>query len=76
MQGGNSNSCAGECGVVFALSPTANHTWKYGVLHVFGGGTDGYASTAPVLVTGTGTLVGTTQAGGIQGGGMVFEVNY
>jgi len=74
MQGGNSSSCAGGCGTVFALTPAVGNTWKYSLLHVFGNGYDGYRPSATLLVTGVGTLFGSTQAGGTQGDGVVFEV--
>jgi len=74
MLGGNSNSCAGGCGSVFRLKPSAGSTWKYGVLYAFGQGQDGFRPSAPLLVTGAGTLFGTTQAGGAQGQGVVFEI--
>jgi uncharacterized repeat protein (TIGR03803 family) len=74
MQGGNSSSCAGDCGTVFSLARVSGNTWKYNVLHVFGKGADGYRPSAPLLVTGAGTLFGVTQAGGAYNEGVVFEV--
>jgi len=73
MQGGNSSSCAGECGTVFELK-SAGGTWEYRQLHVFGNDKDGYRPAASLLVTPAGTLFGTTEAGGTQGEGVVFEV--
>jgi uncharacterized repeat protein (TIGR03803 family) len=58
------------------LSPAAGNTWKYNLLHVFGKGEDGFRPSAPVLVTATGTLFGTADAGGAQGDGVVFEISY
>jgi uncharacterized repeat protein (TIGR03803 family) len=74
MQGGNSTSCSGGCGAAFKLSPAAGK-WTYSVLHIFGSGDDGYHPTATLVLTGSGNLFGTAQAGGAGGNGIVFEVH-
>jgi len=71
--GGESSACGGGCGTVFALSPGSGNTWKYRVLYVFGEGTDGYHSSAPLL-SAAGKLFGTTTAGGANKAGTVFEI--
>ncbi|HEX8815434.1 MAG TPA: choice-of-anchor tandem repeat GloVer-containing protein [Terriglobales bacterium] len=73
MQGGNSTSCSGGCGAVFKLAPTTGK-WEYSILHIFGSGDDGFHPTAPLLMTGSGNLFGTTQSGGTGGDGTVFEI--
>jgi len=44
------------------------------VLHSFGGGGDGNVVTAGLILDGPGNLYGTTEAGGIYGHGVVFEL--
>ena len=45
------------------------------VLHVFTGGMDGVGPEAGLAQDGSGNLYGTTISGGVDGGGVVFEVN-
>jgi uncharacterized repeat protein (TIGR03803 family) len=58
------------CGVIYELSPQANGTWKYTVLHTFSGydGTGG----GPMTLDGKGNLYG-TGGGGAYNLGVVFE---
>jgi hypothetical protein len=44
------------------------------MVHVFGQGTDGYHPTGDLILDSAGNIYGTTQAGGAQGSGMVFEI--
>jgi hypothetical protein len=44
------------------------------VIHVFGQGSDGYHPSADLILDMAGNMYGTTQAGGAQGAGMVFEI--
>jgi len=44
------------------------------MVHVFGQGTDGYCPSGDLILDSAGNLYGTTQAGGAQGSGMVFEI--
>ena len=67
-------SCSGGCGSLFKLTPASNGGWTYTVVHVFGHGADGYHPTGDLILDPTGNLYGTTQAGGAQGSGMVFEI--
>ena len=61
-------------GTVFELSPTAGGGWTEKVLHSFGSGTDGQCPYAGLIFDAAGNLYGTTDGGGIHGGGTVFEL--
>ena len=67
LYGGNGN------GVVFALSPQADGSWKYTLLHTFVG-TDGSQPDANLTLGPHGKLYGTTATGGAHGGGVVFQL--
>jgi uncharacterized repeat protein (TIGR03803 family) len=56
----------GGCGTVFELTPIAGGVWKETVLHSFGGGMNGYAPYAGVILDAAGNLYGTTEFGGID----------
>lgn len=68
---GGDASC--DCGVVFKLSPGANDTWTYTVLHRFTGD-DGAEPDANLTLDGKGNIYGTTATGGAGGAGVVFEI--
>lgn len=63
-------------GIVFELSPpaTAGGAWTKKTLWNFGAGTDGAAPSSSLLRDAVGNLYGTTDGGGIYGGGIVFEL--
>lgn len=61
---------ANDYGTVFKVD---SKTGAEAVLHSFSGGTDGYDPEAG-LINVKGTLYGTTYAGGVNGGGIVFTV--
>jgi hypothetical protein len=71
-EGGDLGRCvvpgraAKGCGVVFELTPptAGSKEWKETVLYRFGGGADGAAPLAGVLMDKTGALYGVTSAGG------------
>lgn len=71
---------ANDEGVVFKLTPSQQGTWTETVLYNFTGGSDGLAPFGGVILNATGTLYGTTQAGGLKscngdtGCGTVFEL--
>jgi uncharacterized repeat protein (TIGR03803 family) len=58
-------------GVVFEISPTGRET----VLHAFTGGADGGTPFGSVVFDSAGNLYGTTSAGGVNLGGVVFKLN-
>jgi uncharacterized repeat protein (TIGR03803 family) len=63
-------------GTAFELSPNGSGGWTERVLHSFGKGADGsYPYYNGLIFDGAGNLYGTTQEGGIHGGGTVFELS-
>ena len=74
MAGAPQTSCAGGCGTLFKLTPATAGGWTYKVIHSFGLGSDGFHPTGDLILDSTGNMYGTTQAGGAQGSGMVFEM--
>jgi hypothetical protein len=75
MLGATETSCGGGCGTLIKLSP-ASTGWTYKVVHQFGTGTDGFHPTGDLVLDASGNMYGTTQAGGAQGSGMVFEIQH
>ena len=71
-QGGGTS----DYGVVFELSSKGNGGWTESVLHSFTGGKDGKNPSGPVVVDSEGNLYGTTQGGGANGYGVVFELKH
>jgi uncharacterized repeat protein (TIGR03803 family) len=69
---GGGNSAAGT---VFELSPNGSGGWTEEVLYSFGEGLDGTYPEAGLIFDAAGNLYGTTEAGGIHRGGMVFELS-
>lgn len=73
--GGNHNQ-----GTVFRLTPPATFCrsvscpWIETVLHSFGGSEDGAVPYGAVVFDGAGNLYGTTDYGGTDNGGVVFEL--
>jgi uncharacterized repeat protein (TIGR03803 family) len=70
--------CVGDYpgnGTVFELTPTANGEWTEEVLHKFkNDGKDGYYPAASLTFDARGNLYGTTQWGGVNKVGTVFEL--
>ncbi len=62
-----------SAGSVFKLTPSGG-TWTYESLHDFTGGTDGGVPTGSVVFDLKGNILGTTQVGGANGKGVVFEI--
>jgi uncharacterized repeat protein (TIGR03803 family) len=63
-------------GTVFELKPTLSGSWAEKTLHDFNSnGVDGFSSTAGLIVDASGNLYGTTQSGGLNGQGTVFELS-
>ena len=73
MEGGTETSCGAGCGTLFKLTP-AGGNWTYKLVHLFGQGTDGFHPTGDLILDSAGNLYGTTQAGGTEGAGMVFQI--
>jgi uncharacterized repeat protein (TIGR03803 family) len=66
--------CGLGCGTVFQLTPGANGTWAFKVLHIFGNGSDGRNPDAGLVLDAAGNLYGTTANGGSDGYGTIFEL--
>jgi uncharacterized repeat protein (TIGR03803 family) len=60
-------------GVAYRLAPD-NEKWKEVVLHVFRGGSDGDGPSGDVVFDAKGNLYGTTELGGSDGMGTIFEL--
>jgi len=65
--------CDEGCGVVFELARSGGH-WTYNIIHRFSG-PDGAEPFAPLIVDSAGNLYGTTETGGANGMGTVYEVS-
>ncbi len=61
-------------GTVFELTPNGSGSWTEKVLHSFGNGTDAAYPRASLMIDAAGSLYGTTQGGGINDEGAVFEL--
>lgn len=70
--GGGSQNCTIGCGVAYKLTKTSSTSWTYSMLHTFTG-PDGKYPNALVL-DGAGNLFGTTNQGGADSLGTVFEI--
>jgi len=63
-------------GIVFELSPTKSGSWTETILHNFTDGDDGGAPQYGSLIFDkNGNVYGTTQNGGLYGGGVAFELS-
>ncbi len=62
-------------GTVFELSPNDRGGWTHTVLHSFGAGTDGALPAGTLIWDGGGNLYGTTNYGGANNVGSVFELS-
>jgi uncharacterized repeat protein (TIGR03803 family) len=60
-------------GTVFELTPSGG-SWTYTDLHDFTGGSDGSDPFGGVTLDANGNIYGTTEAGGANGDGIVFEI--
>jgi uncharacterized repeat protein (TIGR03803 family) len=75
--GGTPVGCNGlGCGTVFELAPPASPggTWTETVLYSFTGGVDGSGPSASLVIGTQGQLYGTTEYGGAESDGTVFEL--
>jgi len=73
LGGGGICNTTYTCGVVYKLTPS-NGSWTESVLYTFTGGSDGGASSAGLIFDSTGSLYGTTSAGGLYNHGTVFQL--
>jgi uncharacterized repeat protein (TIGR03803 family) len=62
------------CGTVFELSPMEGGGWTETVLYNFGNGTDG-AEPNGLIMDAAGNLYGLTEMGGLNGGGIAYELS-
>jgi len=76
LTGGGSTACSQGCGTAFQLVHGSGGTWTEHVMHRFASGTlDGSSpSTGALALDSTGTLYGSTIAGGANGSGIFFEL--
>lgn len=71
LYSGTDGSC---CGTVFVLTPAGKKAWNETILYAFQGGTDGASPNGGLAIDGNGNLFGTTESGGANGQGTVFEL--
>jgi uncharacterized repeat protein (TIGR03803 family) len=74
LYGTNYNGGANSYGTAFELKPTAGGRWTEKILHSFGSGADGANPIASLILDSSGNLYGTTFAGGLYDGGVVFQI--
>jgi uncharacterized repeat protein (TIGR03803 family) len=75
LYGGTNQGGVYGCGVVFELSPQADGSWTYTVLHQFLANNDGCAPEGNLILDAEGNLYGTTVAGGANAWGSVYELS-
>lgn len=74
--GTSSSDGTSGCGTVFALAKNAAGVWNEKVLHNFKSTNDGCFPLGGLLADNDGNLYGTTQTGGSDGEGTVFELSF
>ncbi len=62
-----------SCGVIYKLAPSGGQ-WTESVLYNFTNGSDGENPVSPLVLDAAGNLYGVTADGGLNGGGVAFEV--
>jgi len=62
-------------GLVFQLSPRSSGSWKETVLHTFSGGQDGQVPHGAIALDAQGNVYGTTNSGGTNDAGIVYELS-
>jgi len=73
---GGSGPCS-VCGTAFELTPSASGPWQETVLHSFGARTgDAGTPEAGVVLDQSGALYGTSQLGGTDGLGTVYQITH
>jgi uncharacterized repeat protein (TIGR03803 family) len=61
-------------GTAYKLSPSLHDIWNESVLHAFTDGADGGNPESGLVLGSSGSLFGTTQFGGADGDGVVFQI--
>jgi hypothetical protein len=74
-QSGGSFCPIDGCGAVVKLTPRSGGGFSESVIYSFSGGNDGGNPTAGLTIDARGNLFGTTQSGGVAGGGVAFELS-
>jgi uncharacterized repeat protein (TIGR03803 family) len=64
-----------SCGTVFKLSKNSSGAWTRTVLHEFTGNSDGANPLGTLVLDSAGNLYGTTYLGGVNRGGVAFELS-
>jgi uncharacterized repeat protein (TIGR03803 family) len=72
---GGTGVCSMGCGVAYKLTPTASGPWSFSALHRFQGGSDGAWPYGTLVLDGSGNLFSTTNVGGANSSGTVFELS-
>lgn len=72
--GAPTSACPNGCGTLFKITPSSTGAAGYQILRLFGRNSDGYNPSGDLIFDSKGNLWGTTQAGGSQNAGAVFEV--
>lgn len=62
-------------GTVFKLTPQADGSWSFGLLHTFTGGKDGAQPSGTLAIDSAGHIFGTTNSGGTYNAGTAFEIS-
>jgi uncharacterized repeat protein (TIGR02543 family) len=75
LYGTTQNGGAYGYGLAFELSPSGSGCCRENPLYSFGNGSDGRNPLAGLIFDGLGNLYGTTQNGGLYGGGLAFELS-
>jgi uncharacterized repeat protein (TIGR03803 family) len=75
LYGTTSNGGTSGNGAVYELSPQSDGTWNETILYSFGPSPDGASSGSSVIFDSAGNLYGTTNGGGANQGGTVYELS-
>ncbi len=62
-------------GTAFRLTPGANGSWQFSLLHTFAGGKDGARPYGLLAIDKSGNLYGSTNEGGSHSAGIAFELS-
>ena len=75
LYGTTSNGGLYSAGVVYELSPVSGGGWTYTVIHNFGANNRDGAAPTGMTVDSAGNLYGTTYGGGVNGGGIAYQLS-